>query len=162
MLKAIVIFLALSILAVRSNLQICNTHCLIKPQNSIGLCLEIEDGYQTDGATLVIQACNTSRPQQYFDLNPSSPGHYAIVNENSKKCLEISDNNQNDGAAVQQSDCTGASQQIFTTTIGPAGTIVASNGKCLDVTDQSKNYGARIQQYGCSGGNNQQFQVSST
>lgn len=86
-----------------------------------GLCLEVLGGSTADGALLGTGAC-TGAPHQLFRLVGSGP-EVAVVAEHTGKCLD-----GRDGLTVQQSTCTGAASQQWTT---EPGAVTVHHGNIL-------------------------------
>ena len=82
-------------------------------------CMDIESWSQANGARDQLYTC---RPSGYVQSNQSfflysvdgSPNVYSIKPAHSAKCLDIKDYSSSLGAVVQQWDCTGATNQLFT------------------------------------------------
>ncbi|MFJ8582956.1 RICIN domain-containing protein [Micromonospora sp. NPDC093277] len=89
---------------------------------------------------------------------------YEIVNRGSGKCLDRrSDLGLGNGNAVQQYDCTGASNQIWwPAAVGTSNWVMLKNGadrRCLDVRDVRYANGAPLQVWDCSGNWNQRWNI---
>ena len=85
-----------------------------------------------------------------------------IVSKNSGKCLDVAGAGTHDGANVQQYDCHGGANQLWTLTDKGNGyyLITAKNsGKCLDVAGVATHNGANVQQYDCHSGANQLWKL---
>ena len=85
-----------------------------------------------------------------------------IVSKNSGKCLDVAGAGTHDGANVQQYDCHGGANQLWTLTDKGNGyyLITAKNsGKCLDVAGVATHNGANVQQYDCHSGPNQLWKL---
>ncbi|MGW5667188.1 RICIN domain-containing protein [Micromonospora sp. NPDC003776] len=89
---------------------------------------------------------------------------YEIVNRNSGKCLDRrADLGLGNGNAVQQYDCTEASNQIWwPVRVGTSNWVMLKNGadrRCLDVRDVRYANGAPLQVWDCSGNWNQRWNI---
>jgi len=171
MLKAIVIFMALSVLTVRSQTPSCTANCTVRPVLATNMCLQFADGSLLNGVTLELVSCNGS-PEQHWNLTfqgRNTYTSYQFVNVKSGKCIDITDSSFSDGAVAEQGDCnSNAVGQVFQAVTKGSGFLLQPNtgatlfdsNKCLDVTDSNTVNGTRIQQWDCVGGPNQQFVIS--
>ncbi|MEU9345152.1 ricin-type beta-trefoil lectin domain protein [Streptomyces sp. NPDC048278] len=73
---------------------------------SMGLCLDIADASQGNGATVQLATCNGGWAQK-FNLNSS----HDLVNTVIGKCVDAKDAGTGNGTRLQLWDCTGASNQ---------------------------------------------------
>jgi hypothetical protein len=93
---------------------------------------------------------------------PVSGRTVQIVSKNSGQCLDVAAVGTHNGANVQQWDCHGGANQLWTLTNkgGEYYLITARHsGKCLDVAGVANNNGANVQQYDCHGGPNQLWSI---
>ncbi|GJF33667.1 extracellular exo-alpha-L-arabinofuranosidase [Kitasatospora sp. NE20-6] len=77
----------------------------------------------------------------------------------SGRCLDVSNASQSDGALLQIYDCSGGTNQLWTSTSGSQLTVYGN--KCLDVPGHATTAGTRVQIWACSGAANQQWRVNS-
>ena len=85
-----------------------------------------------------------------------------IVSRSSDKCLDIYKGQTAAGVKVQQFDCHGQDNEIWSFVAQDNGVYSITNrksGKVLDVADKSKNNGSRIQQNDWNHANNQLWRV---
>ncbi|MFI6154744.1 non-reducing end alpha-L-arabinofuranosidase family hydrolase [Kitasatospora sp. NPDC051170] len=83
----------------------------------------------------------------------------ALRGTGSGRCLDVSNASQADGAALQIYDCSGGSNQQWTSTSDNKLTVYGN--KCLDVPGHATSNGTRVQIWSCTGGANQQWRVNS-
>ncbi|MFI9330972.1 non-reducing end alpha-L-arabinofuranosidase family hydrolase [Kitasatospora sp. NPDC052868] len=82
----------------------------------------------------------------------------ALRGAGSGRCLDVSNADQSDGASLQIYDCSGGTNQSWTSTSGNQLTVYGN--KCLDVPGHATTAGTRVQIWTCSGGANQQWRVN--
>jgi len=93
---------------------------------------------------------------------PASGRTVQIISKNSGKCLDVSGVATNNGANVQQWDCHGGANQLWTLTDkGDGFYLIAArhSGRCLDVEGYGKGNGTNVSQYDCHGGTNQLWSI---
>ncbi|BFV59620.1 non-reducing end alpha-L-arabinofuranosidase family hydrolase [Kitasatospora sp. CMC57] len=83
----------------------------------------------------------------------------ALRSVSSNRCLDVANASQTDGALLQIYDCSGGTNQLWTSTSSNQLTVYGS--KCLDVPGHATTAGTRVQIWACSGGANQQWRVNS-
>ncbi|MEU9046005.1 non-reducing end alpha-L-arabinofuranosidase family hydrolase [Kitasatospora sp. NPDC048343] len=83
----------------------------------------------------------------------------ALRGAGSGRCLDVSNADQRDGASLQIYDCSGGTNQLWTSTSGNQLTVYGN--KCLDVPGHATTAGTRVQIWTCSGAANQQWRVNS-
>ncbi|MFF7990553.1 non-reducing end alpha-L-arabinofuranosidase family hydrolase [Kitasatospora xanthocidica] len=83
----------------------------------------------------------------------------ALRGTGSGRCLDVSNADRSDGASLQIFDCSGGTNQLWTSTSGNQLTVYGN--KCLDVPGHATMAGTRVQIWTCSGGTNQQWRVNS-
>ncbi|MFG2819985.1 non-reducing end alpha-L-arabinofuranosidase family hydrolase [Kitasatospora sp. NPDC048365] len=82
----------------------------------------------------------------------------ALRGAGSGRCLDVQNAGQADGAALQIYDCSGGTNQLWTSTSGNQLTVYGN--KCLDVPGHATTAGTRLQIWSCSGAANQQWRVN--
>ncbi|MBD0688963.1 non-reducing end alpha-L-arabinofuranosidase family hydrolase [Streptomyces sp. CBMA123] len=83
----------------------------------------------------------------------------ALRGAGSGRCLDVPNSGQADGTSLQIYDCSGGTNQLWTSTSDNQLTVYG--GKCLDVPGHATTAGTRVQIWTCSGGANQQWRVNS-
>lgn len=136
-----------------------------------GLCLDVENGSQSNGVKVQQWGCNNTGAQQWEivyvgsgdKFNGQAGNYYALININSDKCLEVRDWSTYNGAQVTQWDCHyGANQQWllynhWTITGYKVSLVNKHSRKCADVPSWSKSQGTGIVQWDCNLKGNQQW-----
>ncbi|MGQ4389615.1 non-reducing end alpha-L-arabinofuranosidase family hydrolase [Streptomyces sp. SAS_270] len=83
----------------------------------------------------------------------------AVRGVGSGRCLDVPNAAQTDGTYLQIWDCSGGTNQQWTSTDSSQLTVYGN--KCLDVPGHATTAGTRVQIWTCSGGANQQWRVNS-
>lgn len=126
-------------------------------------CMSV-NGIQNSAA--VIQAACSSNPWagdwQVFTFVPTG-GYYQLRFNSSGRCLDVYGNNPSDGGLIDQYDCIGASNQLWTLIpiSGQPGWFalqVLHSGKCIDVPGLSQ-LNVQLNQWWCYWGGNQQGEL---
>ncbi|MGL1903207.1 MAG: RICIN domain-containing protein [Fibrobacterales bacterium] len=115
--------------------------------------------YFTAEGTVEIKKMSIFSEEQ-TDWDPTA--EYQIVNKLSGKCLDVAEAAQWNGANIQQWDCYGGQNQLWS--IVKAGEhykiINKLSGKALDIAEWSWNNGGNIHQWDYVDGANQQWSIS--
>ena len=118
----------------------------------------------TNNATSVVLPFTDARDAHPVTLLPPSKTSLetVAVAQHSQLCLDDTNLSLVDGTQMQQYQCEGGYQQMWTLhpVSGVADTYTVVNqlsGKCLDVSGLSTADGAQVIQWTCTGGTNQQF-----
>ncbi|MEV0531078.1 non-reducing end alpha-L-arabinofuranosidase family hydrolase [Kitasatospora sp. NPDC050463] len=82
----------------------------------------------------------------------------ALRGVGSGRCLDVPNAGQADGTGLQIYDCSGGTNQQWTSTSGNQLTVYGN--KCLDVPGHATTAGTKVQIWACSGGANQQWRVN--
>ncbi len=77
----------------------------------------------------------------------------------SGRCLDVPNASQTDGTYLQVWDCSGGTNQQWTST--DANLLTVYGNKCLDVPGHATTAGTRVHIWSCHGGANQQWRVNS-
>nr|MDJ0766938.1 RICIN domain-containing protein [Myxococcota bacterium] len=121
-----------------------------------GLCVNVEQSSQEDGANIVQWNCNGDDNQR-FRFEYLGDGTFNIRPVHSDKCCEgLGDSN------VVQSSCHGSNSHRFILLDEGGGyysIINVESNKCLDIAYSSLDYGANLQLWNCTGNDNQKFAV---
>ncbi|WP_329485152.1 non-reducing end alpha-L-arabinofuranosidase family hydrolase [Kitasatospora sp. NBC_01246] len=83
----------------------------------------------------------------------------ALRGAGSGRCLDVQNAGQADGTSLQIYDCSGGTNQQWTST--STNQLTVYGNKCLDVPGHATTAGTRVQIWTCSGGANQQWRVNS-
>ncbi|MFI2207244.1 non-reducing end alpha-L-arabinofuranosidase family hydrolase, partial [Streptomyces sp. NPDC020192] len=83
----------------------------------------------------------------------------ALRGAGSGRCLDVPNASQTDGTYLQIWDCSGGSNQQWTST--DSNQLTVYGNKCLDVPGHATTAGTRVQIWTCTGGANQQWRVNS-
>ncbi len=83
----------------------------------------------------------------------------ALRGAGSGRCLDVPNFSQTDGTYLQIYDCSGGTNQQWTST--SSGQLTVYGGKCLDVPDHATAAGTKVEIWTCNGGSNQQWRVNS-
>lgn len=101
-----------------------NNAYTIRPVNNQGRCMDVTDVSQANGARIQLYTClgngQTNQGFYFWSVDGTS-NDYEITPMHSWKCLDVWDWSMNDGAPMQQWDCLGGTNQIFTVTYTPYG-----------------------------------------
>ncbi|MBD0734888.1 endo-1,4-beta-xylanase [Streptomyces sp. CBMA29] len=88
---------------------------------------------------------------------PPNGGTRQIKGAGSGRCVDVPNSTTTDGTALQLWDCSGNSNQQWTST--SAGELTVLGGKCMDAAGTGN--GVKVQIYSCWGGDNQKWRVNS-
>ncbi|MFI6116713.1 non-reducing end alpha-L-arabinofuranosidase family hydrolase, partial [Kitasatospora sp. NPDC051164] len=83
----------------------------------------------------------------------------AVRGTGSGRCLDVPGAGQTDGTFLQIWDCTGGTNQQWTST--DSNQLTVYGNKCLDVPGHATTAGTRVEIWSCSGAANQQWRVNS-
>ncbi|WP_425826918.1 endo-1,4-beta-xylanase [Streptomyces fractus] len=108
------------------------------------------DGSKKPAYTAVLNALNGGSTTP-----PADAGQ--IKGVGSGRCLDVPNSSTSDGTQVQLWDCSGGTNQQWTTTA--SGELKVYGSKCLDAAGSAN--GAKVQIYGCSGADNQKWRLNS-
>jgi len=124
---------------------IVNTHS--------GLCLEVEDASQSNGASIIQNTCTGADNQDWTEV--SILGGFALQVEHSGQCVDVSGGSTASGADLIQWPCNNANNQTFNR-VGSS-LQVAHSLKCVDIVSVSVATRANAQQWDCNGTDAQLF-----
>ncbi|MCA9836176.1 MAG: S8 family serine peptidase [Trueperaceae bacterium] len=122
-------------------------------------CLDVSEGSQSDGASIIQWACSGSKNQQW-KLEVSGD-YFELRSLSSDKLVSVSGASKNSGANIDQwTDVSGANQQWALRGAGTGFEIIAKHSnKCIDVAQGSTKDGANVIQWACHGGRNQAWRL---
>lgn len=126
-----------------------------------GLCVEIADGSQIDGASAIQWPCDEEE-HQLFVFQSVDDGFYRIVAQHSSKCLTVENGSTAPGAFVVQDTCRDEAHQLWKI-VGDGGTQqlkLKHSGKCLNNLMGTSDQGYDLIQWDCRGGESEFWSIS--
>jgi hypothetical protein len=119
-------------------------------------CIKVVD--KKNGAQIKITECNGDAKEQQWKF-VAKGNQYQIASQYSNKCLDVpKSHTKENGTLIQQWDCNGNANQLWTIVSKPSGYwIKSSTGMCLDVKDGVFSSGTLIQIWKCTEGNANQL-----
>jgi|UPI000581A940 hypothetical protein len=124
-----------------------------------GLCVDIIDGSEMDGAQAIQASCNGGASQEYQFLIVGE-GQFQVVASHSQKCLGVADFDVTESANIIQLPCT---NNTLWYVVGDSAYLqlrVLHSAKCLSIFGASIASGAKLVQKACNEGLDQRWSVA--
>ena len=116
------------------------------------------DGCTCDGWQTWTSGAVWSFFTQFGSTTPPPSGAQQVVGGQSGRCVEVPNASTTNGTQVQLRDCTGATNQRWTTTSGRQ--LQVYGNKCLDASGQGTGNGTAVIIWDCNSQANQQWNVN--
>ncbi|MBV6700311.1 RICIN domain-containing protein [Kitasatospora aureofaciens] len=146
------------------------TNNMLRSENS-GLCVDVSGASQANGAAIIQWGCNGGSNQiwsaVYYHGNNELNSGYQLVNLNSGKCLEVPAWSTSAGTGLDQWDCNGGTNQLWSAGNGDSvgamwwnvNGMNAGISMVIDEPHFDKNWGTQLDQWSPNWGLNQYWVV---